>query len=288
MKPRSPIYFFGGKGNMVTKLLKLIPPHKIYVEVFGGGASLLFAKPPSPVEVYNDLDSGLVNLFRVLRDPEKFEKFYKLVCLTPYSREEQNFCYKTWEQCEDDVERAYRFWIVARQSFSGRIHSSWSYAVKTYYRGMISTCSKYLSAIEHLPEFHERIMRVQIENRDFRKIFSSYDTEETLFYCDPPYVPDTRRDRKVYRHEMSLEDHKELVDILLNVKGKVLLSGYRHEVYEPLEKAGWVRLEFKTACFAAGRTRLTGILGKGSALKKSPRTECVWVSPTAQKTNSHE
>lgn len=105
---------------MVAKLLPLIPPHKIYVEVFGGGASLLFAKEPSPVEVYNDLDSGLVNFFRVLRDPGKFEKFYRKVCFTPYSREEYCFCRDTWGECKDDVERAYRWFVVARMSFSGK------------------------------------------------------------------------------------------------------------------------------------------------------------------------
>lgn len=110
---RSPIVWFGGKGNMVAKLLPLIPPHRIYVEPFGGGASLLFAKKPSPVEVYNDLDSGLVNFFRVLRDPKKFERLHKLVSLTPYSREEYDFCRATWETCDDDVERAYRWYVVA-------------------------------------------------------------------------------------------------------------------------------------------------------------------------------
>lgn len=78
---RSPIIYFGGKGNLVKKLLKFIPRHYTYVEVFGGGASLLFAKEPSKVEVYNDIDGEVVNLFRVLRDKEKFEEFYRKVCL---------------------------------------------------------------------------------------------------------------------------------------------------------------------------------------------------------------
>jgi DNA adenine methylase len=135
-----------------------------------------------------------------------------------------------------------------------------------------------------LPEIHSRIMRVQIECQDFRKIFKTYDTPETFFYCDPPYLPDTRKNGG-YRYEMNLEDHKELVQILLKVKGKVLLSGYRHEVYTPLEEAGWRRIDFPTVCFAAGRTRGTAILGKGSAMEKQPRIESVWVSPNAQEEN---
>lgn len=90
---------------MVKHLLNFVPPHYIYVEPFGGAAWLLFAKPPSPVEVYNDIDSGLVNFYRVLRDPEKFKEFYRLVSLTPYSREEFYYCMSTWKECENDVEK---------------------------------------------------------------------------------------------------------------------------------------------------------------------------------------
>ncbi len=203
---------------MVAWLLKFVPSHKIYVEPFGGGGSLLLAKAPSLIEVYNDIDSGLVNFFRVLRDPEKFERFYRLAALTPYSREEYYFCVKTWQDVEDDVERAYRWFVVARMSFSGRSgKSGWSFSVTTSHRGMASAVSKWLSCLEHLPKVHERLMRVQIEHDDFRKIFPRYDTDETFFYVDPPYVSETRRSGK-YTHEMSLEDHKELVEILLRLR----------------------------------------------------------------------
>jgi DNA adenine methylase len=263
---------------MVAKLLKLIPPHKVYVEVFGGGASLLLTKEPSPVEVYNDIDGDLVNLFRVLRDEEKFQRFYRLVCLTPYSREEYNFCRQTLEDCQDDVERAYRFFVLARQSFGGRVFAGWGFSVTENARGMAGACSSWLNAIEKLPEFHARIMRVQIEHNDFRKIIPAYDTPETFFYCDPPYVPDVRRLKQAYRYEMTLDDHKDLVDLLLRVRGKAMLSGYRHEVYEPLEKAGWKRIDFPTACHVVGRTRYTKILGEGSALRMQPRVESVWLN----------
>ena len=122
-------------------------------------------------------------------------------------------------------------------------------------------------------------MRVQIDNKDFREIFKTYDTEDTLFYCDPPYIPETRRDKNSYNHEMTTEDHNDLVNILLNIKGKVLFSGYNHNTYKILEENGWKRKDFKTACHAAGKTRLTGIIGKGAALEKQPRIESVWISP---------
>jgi len=279
---RSPIWWFGGKGRMIGKLLKLIPKHHIFVEVFGGGAQLLFAKPPSPVEVYNDIDSALTNFFRVLRDPEKFQRFHRLVSLTPYSREEYYFCRDTWEQCEDDVERAYRWFVVAKMSFSGRFGAGWCFNLNASSRGMSKFCSGWLSTIEMLPQIHARIMRVQIERKDFRELIPLYDTPETLFYIDPPYISETRK-AGGYKHEMSMDDHKELVDILLKVKGMVMLSGYRHPVYEPLEQSGWIRHDYETVCHAAGRTRGTGILGEGSAKKMQPRVESVWLSPNCQK-----
>jgi len=274
---RSPIWWFGGKGNFVKKLLPLVPPHKIYVEPFGGGASLLFAKEPVPVEVYNDLDSGLVNFFRVLRDPEKFERFHRLVSLTPYSREEYNFCRATWQDCEDDVERAYRWFVVNRMSFGGRFGHGWGYDVTANCRGMAGTCSKWLSTIDNLPEIHNRFMRVQIEHDDFRNVIKRFDTPDTLHYIDPPYVAETRKGGK-YAYELSLEDHEELISLLLQVKGKVILSGYNHPVYRALEEAGWERFDYPTVCHVAGRTRYMGILGKGAAKAKQPRIESVWVN----------
>lgn len=99
----SPITWFGGKGMMASKILPYFPEHHTYAEPFGGGASMLFAKPPSPVEVYNDMDSGLVNFFRVLRDPEAFERFHHLAALTPYSREEYCHCRSTWESAKGEL-----------------------------------------------------------------------------------------------------------------------------------------------------------------------------------------
>lgn len=276
-----PLLWFGGKGNMVRRLLPLIPPHRTYVEPFGGGAALLFAKPPSPLEVYNDIDSDLVNFFRVLRDPKKFARLYRLVALTPYSREEFYHCREALAADEDDVARAWRFFVLARQSFAGHFAHSWGFAVTKTSCGMADTTSKWLGLLEALPWFHARLMRVQIEHGDFRRVFELYDSEETFFYCDPPYVLETRR-REEYRHEMTLADHEDLVRILLGLRGMAMLSGYAHPVYAPLEEAGWKRLEFPTACYATARTRGTGIRGKGAALARAPRVECVWLCPKTQ------
>jgi len=274
---RSPIHWVGGKGNFVSRLLRFIPEHRVYVEVFGGGASLLFAKERSPVEVYNDIDEGLVNFFRVLRDPEKFGRFYGKVVLTPYSRVEYNYCKQTWRECEDEVERAYRWFVVARQCFGGHFGAGWGFSINNGKRRVVSVIGQWLSVLEMLPIFHERFMHVLVECMDFRKIIPTYDTEETLFYCDPPYVLTTRR-CKLYAYEMSEDDHRELVDLLLKVKGMVMLSGHASDIYKKLEDSGWVRKDFDRASNVIGRTRKTGILGVGSVKEKAPRVESVWLN----------
>lgn len=277
---RSPIVWFGGKGHLAKKLVPLLEsiPHRRYIEVFGGGASVLLAKRPVGVEVYNDLDGGLYNFFTVLSEPEMFERFYRLVALLPYSRRLYDESLSTWKQERDRVKSAAKWFVVARQSFGGRFGASWGSDVTTVRSGKVETAQRWLAALDRLPEVHARLQRVQIECVDWRVILSRYDTPETLFYLDPPYVADTRRDG-TYAHEMSLSDHAALVEVLLNIRGSAVLSGYAHAVYRPLEDAGWERRDWKTVCHAAGRTRATGILGAGAAKRMQPRTESVWIKP---------
>ncbi len=270
---RSPIRWFGGKGNMQSKILKLFPSHKQYVEVFGGGASLLFAKEPVALEVYNDLNSDLVNFFRVLRDPEKFQRLVVLLELTPYSREEFYNYRDTYAHVEDDFTRAYMWYVVNLLSFGGEC-ASWSVCRS----GIRNNALKFNTVTHVLRDVCNRLRCVQIDQQDFRKLIPAYDKPGTLLYCDPPYVKSTRSSGS-YRHEMSDQDHIDLIDTLIKYPEMVVLSGYQNEIYKKLERYGWQRIDFETACYAAGRTKASGIQGKGSALKKQKRTESVWRNP---------
>ncbi|MEN6520050.1 MAG: DNA adenine methylase [Armatimonadota bacterium] len=273
MKLRSPIPWFGGKQLMSGKLLPLFPEHKTYVEAFGGACSLLFAKEPSPVEVYNDLDSDLVNFMRVLRDKEMFPDFYNRACLSPYSREEWQFCKEHLNDDPNPVERARRFFVLARFSFSGLVGNSFGITVTSSKGGMVQKASAYHGVLNTLPRLSERMSSVLIENKDFRKIIAAYDSDETFFYLDPPYLPETRRGGS-YKCEMTTEDHHNLVKMLQSIKGKVMLSGYPSELYDSL---GWKKLEWEVPCCAVGRTKVSGLQGKG-ALGSHKRTECVWIN----------
>lgn len=263
---RSPLVYYGGKYFLSKKILPLIPKHRIYVEVFGGSAALLFSKIPSEIEVYNDINSNVVNFFRVLRDPEKMAKLQFLLSLTPYSREEFYNSKDKLKICQDDIERAYYFFIVNRMSFSG-YNQTWSYTITKSGRGMSEVISRYLSVIDLLPEFCNRLKRVQIDNDDFRKIIKKYDTENTFFYLDPPYLPETRKGGE-YQYEMTKQDHEDLLDLLLNIKGKAILSGYDNELYKQLEIAKWTKLSYQTFLWASS------VKNK----KRDKRLECLWLN----------
>jgi len=272
-----PIPWYGGKYELAQKLIPFIPKHHSYIEVFAGGAGVFWAKDRSEMEVLNDLDSGLVNFYRVVRNPLKFAQFRSLVEMCPYSREEFNHCKKTWRGCDDDIDRAARWFVVARQSFNAVFGGSWKRETKRSARGMCAEVSSYLSAVEKLPEIHERLTGVQVENRDFRKVLLEYDSQDAVFYLDPPYIKDTRRAPKVYEHEMTDDDHYDMVGLLLGLKGKAILSGYAHPIYGPLECAGWKRIDYEVNCRTAVKAISQSGVDKETARKKMARTETVWL-----------
>ena len=169
-----------------------------------------------------------------MRDPGKYKALHTLLDLTPYSREEHKCCK---EPCEDNVERARRWFVLARMSISGKIDGSWSYKIGRYSTRTAnysdSPAYGYTAAIERLPLLHNRIKGVQIEQDDFRNILHKYVAPQTLIYCDPPYVTSTRS-KDIYKHEMSDEDHRDLLNILVNYPQMVLLSGYKNEIYDSM------------------------------------------------------
>lgn len=236
MNTFSLVRWAGGKGKQLGDLLPLIPQTRIYVEPFGGGCSVLLNRERSEVEVYNDLDSALVNLFEVLREDDTAAEFQRFLDLTPYSRETFELCL-SFEGIADPVRRAVAFYTVLNQSISGKrlaAKSDWS-------RGRTDNLAeRWFQRQEKLGSIHERIRHVQIECRDALDILQEWDTPETTFYCDPPYILDTRRNKRYYAVEPGDDYHKELVDVLLSVKGNVVLSGYDHPTYFRLiEEGGW-------------------------------------------------
>jgi DNA adenine methylase len=235
MKELRPLIYYGGKIPLIPHLLELIPPHKMYVEVFGGSAALLFAKAPSEVEVYNDIDGELVNFFKVLQDSDKCLEMMRRLSHTLYSRQMYKEAYRALGE-GDEITRAVNLFIAINQAFNGIFGAGWSSAKS---KRLAGKAARYFGKIDLLPWVHARLRRVAVENLDFREILKRYDKEDTFFYLDPPYLNVRRDDKKNYRFEMSEKDHEDMVGMLLNIKGKALLSGYRNHIYARLEEAGW-------------------------------------------------
>ena len=275
---RAPIPYYGGKGYMYKEIIALFPPHRAYVEPFAGAAWVLLNKPPSPIEVYNDLDGEVVNLFRVLRD--QGDELKRLLELTPYARGEFIECLKAEDE-DGPVERARKCFVRMRQGFSGvgKSPGYWSYDITSRVKNRASTVSKWLSSIDSaLPAVISRLSNVQIECLDALDIIPRYDTAETLFYCDPPYVHETRSSssRRVYTHEMSLEQHRELLTLLNNIEGMAIVSGYPSDLYDEM-LAGWERHVWDVACHSSCGPRTRE--GKGGRAPR--RIEVVWCNPAA-------
>lgn len=236
--------WYGGKYSHLAWLLPLLPYSKQYCEPFGGSAAVLLNRHPSLVETFNDLDGEVVNFFRVLRD--KKEDLIEKIGLTPFSREEFYLACQPHDVGVNDLERARRFFVRARQVRTGLAQTAslgrWANCKETSRAGMSGVVSRWLGSVEALPDIAVRLLRVQLENRPALEILDLYDSSETLFYCDPPYPHATRGDAKAYGYEMTDAEHSAFASRLRKVKGLVAVSGYRCSLYDKLF-SDWKRIE---------------------------------------------
>jgi DNA adenine methylase len=221
--------WYGGKFSHLEWLLPLLPQAHHYCEPFSGSAAVLLNRYPSPVETYNDIDGDVVNFFRMLRD--RYEDLERVIALTPFSREEFHRAINGSTKGITDLERARRFYTRARQARTGLAQTAtlgrWANCKNTSRAGMSGVVSRWLGGIEVLADIAKRLFRVQIENRPAIEMINLYDNPDTLFYCDPPYLHNTRGDSKAYGFEMDVDQHKLLSKTLKKCKGKIALSGYR-------------------------------------------------------------
>lgn len=261
--------WYGGKYSHLDWLLPLLPKTTHFCEPFGGSAAVLINREPSPVETYNDIHGELVNFFRVLR--EQKDALVEAIGLTPFSREEFELALSKPEGNITDLERARRFYILARQVRTGLAQKAssgrWAHCKLTSRAGMAGAVSRWLGAVEALPLIAQRLLRVQIENEPAIKVIERYDSEETLFYCDPPYAHDSRGDKNAYAYEMSNEQHRELAEVLKKVKGKVALSGYNGALMSELY-GDWTKIEDKEKIVHSVKTMRQEVLWINYELEK--------------------
>ncbi|HEY7339702.1 MAG TPA: DNA adenine methylase [Ktedonobacterales bacterium] len=220
--------WYGGKYSHLDWLLPLLPDAQHFCEPFGGSAAVLINRVPTPVETYNDLDSEVVNFFRVLRDQK--ETLIEQIGFTPFSREEFELACQGSTDDLSELERARRFYIRARQVRTGLAQKAssgrWAHCLLTSRAGMAGAVSRWLGSVEDLSLIAQRLLRVQIEHAPALEVIRRYDSPQTLFYCDPPYPHSSRGDSNAYAHEMTDEQHRELAEVLHHVQGKVAISSY--------------------------------------------------------------
>ncbi|HEY1934759.1 MAG TPA: DNA adenine methylase [Acetobacteraceae bacterium] len=221
--------WYGGKYSHLDWLLPLLPEAHHYCEPFAGSGAVLFNRPPSMVETYNDMDGEVVNFFRTLR--EDSDNLIRAIALTPFSREEFYNAVTPTDEPVTPLERARRFYVRARQARTGLAQTAtlgrWANCKNTSRGGMSGVISRWFGGVEALGEIAERLLRVQIENRPAIDVIQLYDGPDTLFYCDPPYPHESRGDSSAYGFEMDERQHTELADVLHAAHGKVAVSGYR-------------------------------------------------------------
>jgi DNA adenine methylase len=241
-KPRRPLLrWHGGKWNLAPWVISFFPPHRCYVEPFGGAGSVLIRKPRCYAEVYNDLDGSVVNLFRVLRS-DRADELVNLVRLTPFARDEFVDAYV---ECDDPVESARRLIVRSFQGFGSNGHNrSTGFRANSNLSGT-TPAHDWANYPDALAQIVERLTGVVIENRDAKATMAAHDTPETLHYVDPPYILSTRSDEgRDYAVELSDADHADLLQFVRGLAGTVILSGYAHSLYDEILH-DWFRVERK-------------------------------------------
>lgn len=270
-----PLKWFGGKHYLAPKLAKYVPVHIHYVEPYAGGlALLLHLDPTGRSEVVNDLDGALTNFWSVLRHEALFPEFLRACQATPFS---EIFWQQAAELCEQvaadptlsvnptySLGWAYYFFIYCRQSRGGQF-TSFATLSRTRTRGnMNEQASAWWNCVDGLAEVHDRLARVVILNDDALKVIAQQDGKDTFYYLDPPYLH-SERVAGGYSHEMSEQQHVDLLNTLLRISGKCMLSGYPSELYDKLLR-GWRRIVIETPNHAS------------AAAFKERKSESIWMN----------
>ena len=273
-----PLKWHGGKAYLAKKIIDLLPPRDgerpwdLWREpFFGGGSVTLQLDPEGLSEAVNDADHLLMDFWTTLQ--VNFEEFQRRVSLVPFSEDSFLFGKLTTDLLSgggrgfEVIDRAVFFFIACRQSRQG-LRRDFATPTRRTRRGMNENVSAWLSAIEGLPEVHDRLKRIEIRNMPADAFIAKYDDPEAVFYCDPPYLHETRSTGGGdYRHEMTDMEHELLLHCLSRIKGRFLLSGYRSDLYDDFARSlNWRRVDFAIDNKASGKKT------------KEIKTECVWMN----------
>jgi DNA adenine methylase len=262
---KPPFGYYGAKQRIAGRIIASLPPHNAWVEAFCGSAAITLAKPPVPIEVINDLDDEVVNIFTQLRT--NAEALCKAVALTPYAFEEFHAA-RYGPKSQDPLERARQFLVATMMTVnsttSERHSCGFSYSQSFARGGMEARVSRWVNLPARLARIVERLRTVRVEKRDARDLVGMFsDRPATLMYLDPPYFV-----KRAYGYAIDAKDekfHRELLEACRRSRAMILISGYRNKLYDAMltVENGWYQATIDT------HTRDT--TGKDYA-----RTEVIW------------
>ena len=269
--PKGAFGYYGSKQRLANSILKYLPPHHCWVELFGGALAVTMAKKPAMIEIANDLDENIVNTFRQMRD--NGDELVRLIELTPYARTELTRARQGWDE-DSDLERARKFLVQAMMSVNGVMAGKrGGFSVSdTYTRGAREArVNRWYNYPERLKAVASRLRQIRIENRDGIELLAEYSNKPaTLIYIDPPYLADRGAG---YNIEARGQDfHERLLSQALLCKCMIMISGYRSKTYTKLleGKGGWHRIELNAATQTTNGDRLG-------------REEMLWMNKIAEK-----
>ncbi|MCI7130369.1 MAG: DNA adenine methylase [Lachnospiraceae bacterium] len=221
----------GAKNRIANWIISYMPTHDVYLELFSGSAAVLLNKARCHIETLNDVDGDIVNFFSVLRDYP--EELCRLIDFTPFARDEYN---NAFDWTDDPIERARRYCVKCWQGFgNSQLYKNGFKSGQQ--RKSPNPAGKWLELPEIMKEAADRLKGVQIENLPAIELLKRYDTADVFIYADPPYLTSTRKNY-LYKHEMTFEDHIELLDVLKTHPGAVMISGYDNDLYNKC-LSGW-------------------------------------------------
>ncbi len=220
---RAPFGYPGSKMKSISQIIPHLPYRQSYIEPFGGSAAVMLNRQPCDLEVFNDRYAGVVSFYRCVRDKNMCERLINRLELCLHSREEFLWCKETWEKLDEDVERAARWYYMTQMSFGNKAEA---FGRATHCKSQFG--DKLKNNLKLFWSIHSRMRAVQIENLDWRDCILDFDGPDAVFYLDPPYLECNKR---IYTHEITNYDHREMLAMIKNMQGFVALSGYDNDIY---------------------------------------------------------
>lgn len=261
-KVKPPFGYYGSKHRIASTIANLLPAHNAWVEAFCGSCAVTLAKPPAPIEIINDMDNQVVNLFKQLRENQ--DELCRLVALTPYARSEY-LSAREHQECKP-LEKARQFLVATMMAVNGANGgngSGFSFSQSYSRGGKEARVSRWYNLPERIAPVVERLRSVRIENRDARELLEMFDKRPaTLIYLDPPYnIERTQR----YSVDIDEKYHTELLARCLTSKAMILISGYENQLYNSIltTEKGWEK-------------RTISAITKDTSGKEYERTEVLW------------